>query len=149
MENLKKQLIGEGYSATGYGRGVRKGKKIYLINGKAYARDKQRADSSFEPCVGELANYVRVNCIREFKSFYQVGLEREHLPYVNETEVNLTQSKKTYEQLEQENKELLEALKLSLNMFGRGYEPKEGAAHTAGSRVYLKCINVIKKHASQ
>ncbi len=41
--------------------------------------------------------------------------------------------------------ELLAALKTAITIFGKGYEPKEGAEPTAGSLAYLECINAIKK----
>ena len=41
--------------------------------------------------------------------------------------------------------ELLEVLKSALAIFGRGYEPKEGAEDTVGSRLYLEMESAIKK----
>lgn len=43
--------IGKGYFAKGYGRGKRTAATVYLIDGKAYARDKAR--------------YNRVHCDKE------------------------------------------------------------------------------------
>lgn len=41
--------------------------------------------------------------------------------------------------------EMLEALKSTLAIFGRGYEPKEGVEDTIGSQLYLQIQNVIKQ----
>ena len=52
---------------------------------------------------------------------------------------------KEVNELREQKKELINALKKALNMFGRGYEPKNDAEPTAGSRTYLECVELIKK----
>lgn len=42
-------------------------------------------------------------------------------------------------------KALQDALKQCLNIWGRGYEPKEGVEDTVGSRLYVKCQKVLQE----
>jgi len=56
-----REKIGKGYLQSGYGRGFNKGSTIWLINGKAYAREIRRWRTSEFPLTGELEGYIRVN----------------------------------------------------------------------------------------
>jgi len=77
MQSIKKQKIGVGYWANGYGIGFQKTAVVYLINGKAYTRDtKGRA---FET---DLPGYKMLNFnTGSLGGFYEVGLISKHEPY--------------------------------------------------------------------
>lgn len=68
MERIK---IGKGYFQSGYGRGFKKGPTIWLIDGKAYAKDSKGASSMYTPLEGELKGYVTVNFVAGY--FHQVS----------------------------------------------------------------------------
>lgn len=78
---MKKTKIGQGYWQSGYGKGFKKAPIIYLINGKAYARDKYNYDCSFQK--SEFINMVMVNKLvsGDDITFYQVSLN-EHINFV-------------------------------------------------------------------
>ena len=75
---MKKVKIGKGYLQTGYGRGFKKNSIIWLINGKAYAKDSKNS-----PYQTDIKGYVMVNFIQgNFQyPFCQVGLISEHIFY--------------------------------------------------------------------
>lgn len=58
---MKKEKIGNSYFRRGHSRTARRRATIYLIDGYAYARDKQTAETDMDPLTGVLAGYVRVN----------------------------------------------------------------------------------------
>ena len=68
---MKRIKIGQGYFQSGYGKGFKKTPTVWLINGKAYAKDKAGADCSSTPLTGELEGYVTVNFIGS--TFHQVS----------------------------------------------------------------------------
>lgn len=57
----------------------------------------------------------------------------------------VTDIEKANAQLISASKEMYEALKTALAIFGNGYEPKEGAEPTMGSRAYLKMKQALNK----
>ena len=78
---INKKIIGKGWWAKGYGRGLQN-KDVYLINGYAYGYYPKYAKDSFEPLQGELSNYVPLNIfnINSYQnSYYQVN-PSEHKP---------------------------------------------------------------------
>jgi len=82
MKGLRRIKIGKGYFQSGYGRGFKKSPIIYLINGKAYAKDKGGADSELTPLKDELCGYVAVNIETIYGNFHQVSaLSSEHKEY--------------------------------------------------------------------
>lgn len=75
---MKRTKLGNGYWQDGYGKGFKKSPVIWLINGKAYAKDGQRF-----PYETDLSGYVMVNYNKptnpEYEgSFYEVGLISQH-----------------------------------------------------------------------
>lgn len=75
---MKKTKIGQGYWQSGYGRGFKKTPIVWLINGKAYAKD-----SKTTPFQTDLEGYIMLN-VNTYGSFGQVGLISEHKPFVNQ-----------------------------------------------------------------
>jgi hypothetical protein len=79
---MKKTKIGQGYWQSGYGRGFKKTPIVWLINGKAYAKDAKAT-----PFQTDLEGYVMLNAINMFGtsiSFYEIGLISKHQPFVNQ-----------------------------------------------------------------
>lgn len=68
---MKRTKIGQGYFQSGYGRGFKKAPIIWLINGKAYAKDTEGSTTDYTPLTGELEGYVRVNFVAG--SFHQTS----------------------------------------------------------------------------
>lgn len=83
MKNLSNKIerikIGRGYYQNGYGKGFKKAPIVYLINGKAYAKDKNHP--GFQT---DLDGYAMVNQHSYFEEarFWQVGLISEHLNFI-------------------------------------------------------------------
>lgn len=78
---MEKKKIGKGYWQSGYGRGFKKTPSVWLINGKAYAKDAQAT-----PFQTDLEGYVMLNAINFGTgiSFAEVGIISEHEPHVNQ-----------------------------------------------------------------
>jgi hypothetical protein len=78
---MEKKKIGKGYWQAGYGRGFKKTPAVWLINGKAYAKDAQAT-----PFQTDLEGYVMLNAINYGTgiSFAEVGRISEHQPHVNQ-----------------------------------------------------------------
>lgn len=88
---MKREKIGDRYFRAGYGRTSPRKANVYLIDGFAYAKDKNTAEDSFSPLKGELQGYVRVNSYVNqstgLEGFFQVsnhGKEDKHLPYTDD-----------------------------------------------------------------
>jgi hypothetical protein len=75
---MKKQKIGNGYYQAGYGRGFKKNRIIWLINGKAYVKDSQAS-----PFQTDIEGHVMVNSYHynDIEYFAEVGLISEHQNY--------------------------------------------------------------------
>lgn len=78
---MKRVKIGQGYLQSAYGRGVKKTPIIWLINGKAYAKD-----SRATPFQTDLDGYVMVNYANGFNSFSQVDSISDHLVFTEKTD---------------------------------------------------------------
>jgi len=78
---MKREKIGKGYFQAGYGRGFKSSPVIWLINGKAYAKDSANADGLY-PLSGELCGYVRVNIESFYGNFHEVTGPHNHHEYV-------------------------------------------------------------------
>ena len=78
----RREKIGTGYHATGYGRGINK-KPVYIIDGKAYAYNRRHWQTDFKPLQGELEGYIRLNAMYAAGrvDFYQVYRDSEHQEY--------------------------------------------------------------------
>lgn len=77
-----REKIGVGYWQSGYGKGFHKTAIIYLINGKAYAKDKRGAEVTYET---DLTGYVMVNKAKSLDggiTFSQIGRIEQHKKFV-------------------------------------------------------------------
>lgn len=77
-----REKIGVGYWQSGYGKGFHKTAIIYLINGKAYAKNKRGAAHSYET---DLPGYVMVNKANGYTNgitFDQVGRIEQHKAFI-------------------------------------------------------------------
>lgn len=81
---MQKVKIATGYYRSGYGRTSIRMATIYLINGKAYARDIATSRTEFYPLTGDLEGYIRVNF--ENNIFYQVTYDTDHKTYQNDND---------------------------------------------------------------
>jgi hypothetical protein len=70
---MERKKIGKGYTRDSYGRRTMPNVIIWLINGKAYAKD-----ASYTPYQTDLPGYVMVNHIKTYNTFHSVGLISEH-----------------------------------------------------------------------
>lgn len=81
--DIKKRrvLVGNSYSANGYGRGQNT-RKVYLIDGFYYAYHPAYAKQSFNPLMGEFEGYIPVNKIEmsSYTMFYQISSLESHKP---------------------------------------------------------------------
>lgn len=78
---MEKKRIGKGYQQKGYGRGFNKNAVIWLIDGKAYARDLRGWKLSMFALTDELEGYVRVNKFgegTEFEDFIETNSNENH-----------------------------------------------------------------------
>ena len=77
---MERKKIGQGYHQAGYGRGFKKNPIVWLINGKAYAKD-----ANGLPNETDLEGYVMVNAIKSLVTgdiiFFEQGLISKHTPY--------------------------------------------------------------------
>lgn len=75
---MKRIKIGQGYYQAGYGKGFKKAAAVYLIEGKAYARDTKGL--AFQT---DLSGYVMLNFSGNY--YYEVGLISKHEQHKHHT----------------------------------------------------------------
>jgi hypothetical protein len=70
MTTVKHTKIASEYYRSGYGRIKPRKANVYIIDGFAYAKDAATAKTDFNPLVGDLEGYVRVNSSGGAAPFY-------------------------------------------------------------------------------
>lgn len=83
----KRQKIGKGYYQKSYGRGFKKNPIIWLINGKAYAKE-----SNASPFQTDLEGYVMLNFDDTYNCFYQIYLICDHKQFKETIQFSLIQN---------------------------------------------------------